>query len=374
MRVCLGYPIPVLAALGCCLCLLAPAMVAAEPPLSKDVVTFLLQYGPSSEKIITMVQERGISFRMDPDFAQQLDAAGASDELIDALWKASESVESAPPGSSARDKQEKTGNRPTVATTPPSTDRAATQEEEKNSQSEEQEKSPSKVFTNDDVLKLLKAGFGEEVIVEAIRRNDCRLDTSADALIALKNAGASDKVIMAVLASGRTWVSSPESTVERDDLPDGAGLYILKDGEYLPAEFEPVNWRSGSGDAHSSDGLTTIATLTASMATLESPVRLSGDLEFLLICAEEDATAIDYQLLRAEDSKKGREFRVEFQLLDNGDYASMGATSKDTVDFSGIEVALGKFRLKLPALAKGEYAFLPPTLGTNGRLYTFGVR
>jgi len=372
MRVSLGYPIPVLAALGCCLCLLATAMVAAEPPLSKDVVTFLLQYGPSSERITAMVQERGISFRMDPNFAQQLDAAGASDELIEALWKASESVESAPPGASARDEQEKTGSRPTVATTPPSTDRASTQEEEKNSTSEEQEKSPSKVFTNDDVLKLLKAGFGEELIVEAIRRNDCRLDTSADALIALKSAGASDNVIIAVLDSGRTWVSSPESPV--DDLPGGAGLYILKDGKYVPAEFEPASWRSASGEVKSSDGLTTIATLTASLASPESAVRLSGDLEFLLVCAGEDATAIDYQLLRAEDGTKGREFRAEFQLVDNGAYASIGGASENTVDFSGIEVALGKFRLKLPALAKGEYAFLPPTLGTNGRLYTFGVR
>jgi hypothetical protein len=28
----------------------------------------------------------------------------------------------------------------------------------------------------------------------------------------------------------------------------------------------------------------------------------------------------------------------------------------------------------LPELGKGEYAFLPPTRGVNGKLYTFGVQ
>jgi Ca-activated chloride channel family protein len=67
----------------------------------------------------------------------------------------------------------------------------------------EQRKVPSKPFTNEDVLKLVKAGFGEETILEAIRTNECHFDTSADALTALKNAGVSEKIIMAMLAAGR---------------------------------------------------------------------------------------------------------------------------------------------------------------------------
>lgn len=67
----------------------------------------------------------------------------------------------------------------------------------------EQGKVPGKPFTNDDVLKLVKAGFGEETILQAIRTNECHFDTSADALTALKNVGVSEKIIRAMLAAGR---------------------------------------------------------------------------------------------------------------------------------------------------------------------------
>jgi hypothetical protein len=53
---------------------------------------------------------------------------------------------------------------------------------------------------------------------------------------------------------------------------------------------------------------------------------------------------------------------------------ALGGTSKNKVDFTANALAAGKFRLKLPELAKGEYAFLPPTKGLNGRLCTFDVR
>ena len=42
--------------------------------------------------------------------------------------------------------------------------------------------------------------------------------------------------------------------------------------------------------------------------------------------------------------------------------------------FTAKELAAGKFRLKIPELGKGECAFLPPTKGQEGRLFTFGVR
>jgi hypothetical protein len=55
-------------------------------------------------------------------------------------------------------------------------------------------------------------------------------------------------------------------------------------------------------------------------------------------------------------------------------HVALGGTSKNKVDFTANQLAAAKFRLKVPELAKGEYAFLPPTKGLNGRLYTFGLR
>ncbi len=57
-------------------------------------------------------------------------------------------------------------------------------------------------LTNADVTKLLAAGLGEGAVVATISSNGGTFDTSADALIALKRAGASDAVIQALLTSG----------------------------------------------------------------------------------------------------------------------------------------------------------------------------
>ena len=44
-------------------------------------------------------------------------------------------------------------------------------------------------LNNDSVVKLMKAGFSEDVIISAINRSLGSYDTSVDGLIALKNAG-----------------------------------------------------------------------------------------------------------------------------------------------------------------------------------------
>lgn len=67
--------------------LLGMATAIADRPLSKDDVTLLL-LGNSSDKIISIVQQRGVDFQMSPDLAKKFHDQGASDDLIDALQKA----------------------------------------------------------------------------------------------------------------------------------------------------------------------------------------------------------------------------------------------------------------------------------------------
>lgn len=55
-------------------------------------------------------------------------------------------------------------------------------------------------MTNSDVIKMVQAGFSESLIIQAIQKaQGRRFDTSADALVALKGAGATDKVISVML-------------------------------------------------------------------------------------------------------------------------------------------------------------------------------
>ena len=82
-------------------CLVAGLALAAEKPLDKEDVLLLLLGGASSEKVITLIQQRGIDFRMDPDLAKKLHDAGANDDVIDALQRAGAKVQAAPAGQPA---------------------------------------------------------------------------------------------------------------------------------------------------------------------------------------------------------------------------------------------------------------------------------
>src|SRR2546428_10040385 len=59
----------------------------------------------------------------------------------------------------------------------------------------------STVLTNAEVNRMVQAGFSESTIIGAIQANQTQFDTSVDALVALKNAGATEKVINAMLTS-----------------------------------------------------------------------------------------------------------------------------------------------------------------------------
>jgi thiol-disulfide isomerase/thioredoxin len=73
--------------------------VAADQPLSADDITLLLLGGSPPQKIVTLVEQRGVSFTMNPDLAKKFHDAGASDDLIDALTKAGLKAQSVPSSS-----------------------------------------------------------------------------------------------------------------------------------------------------------------------------------------------------------------------------------------------------------------------------------
>jgi len=237
----------------------------------------------------------------------------------------------------------------------------------------DQAKSSSSSFTNEDILKLAKAGFGEEVIFEAIRTNECHFDTSASALLALKNEGISEKIILAMLAAMRVPAGTPAPKRESVSFPERTGIYLVKDGGYVPLELEPVEWRSDFFAGTTILGKRTTTPLRVSLDTLQSALQLSNRPEFLLVCPE-GVAGIEYYLLRAEDNRKSREFRTDFEVISDGSLIALQGMGQNRIPFTAKNLGSGRFRLGLPELGKGEYAFLPPTRGVNGKLYTFGVQ
>jgi hypothetical protein len=59
--------------------------------------------------------------------------------------------------------------------------------------------SAQELLTNETILKLVKAGIGEDTIVGMVNQQPGRYALSADDLVALKTAGVSDKVLAAMI-------------------------------------------------------------------------------------------------------------------------------------------------------------------------------
>ncbi len=55
-------------------------------------------------------------------------------------------------------------------------------------------------MTNDDVIRLVRSGLGEDTILQAINAGDPAFDTSTDGLVKLKQFGVSDRIIQQVMA------------------------------------------------------------------------------------------------------------------------------------------------------------------------------
>jgi hypothetical protein len=66
------------------------------------------------------------------------------------------------------------------------------------------------LITNDSILQLVKAGLGEEVIVGMVATQPGQYTVTPEALIALKQAGVSDKLIAAIV--GRAAKGSATTT------------------------------------------------------------------------------------------------------------------------------------------------------------------
>lgn len=96
-------------------------------------------------------------------------------------------------------------------------------------------------LTNADIIRMVKSGLAEGVVTSAIEANDSRFDVSADALIALKQAGVSQNIITTMLAAEsrrRTGLIQPPATGTHPSqtAPPEAPLraLLIQGGERLP--------------------------------------------------------------------------------------------------------------------------------------------
>jgi hypothetical protein len=211
-------------------------------------------------------------------------------------------------------------------------------------------------LTNDSVIKLVKAGLSEDLIVQTINSQPGKYALGADDILALKNARVSDKIIAAMLnrnnaVSGKQTASvGPELSV--GGYPNEIGVYVKRNNQWLEIQPEVINWKTGGV-------LKSIATagivkgdVNGHLNGKSSRNKINTPLEFC-IYAPEGVAITEYQLLRLHDKNEYREFRtVTGRVL----HVKGGAT-RDLLPFEGSKVASRTFVLTIQNLGSGEYGF-----------------
>jgi hypothetical protein len=251
---------------------------------------------------------------------------------------------------------------------------------------------------NATILRMSKAGIGDDVIVQTIQMQPGHYDTTPDDLIALKSAGLSDRVIAAMQAHGaaptihdpdrptlrnRDGFAPPAGGLPAADLPTGVdeiGVYYkLPSGplanRWQPLQTERVVFRSGGAVK---SALTQGILAKDEYGHIEggkSPLGLPNGFE-ILIYAPVGTDGAEYDLLRLRDHKNYREFRT----LTGGVLHTTSGPGPDEVDFKPKKLAAQLYTFTIPNdIEKGEYGVLPPGsanqrgFADTGKIFTFSV-
>jgi hypothetical protein len=127
-------------------------------------------------------------------------------------------------------------------------------------QTQSRRSSDDKPLTNADVVRMSKNGFSDDAIITTIHNNKTKFDLSVDALIALKNAGITERVISVMQAGqGMARVPQSRSAVTQEDRPappavttspprlEQPYVLVVLGGKTQPLPLEPT--RVGKAEA-----------------------------------------------------------------------------------------------------------------------------
>ena len=219
---------------------------------------------------------------------------------------------------------------------------------------------------------MLKVGVEEKLMLEAIAANPASYTKTPEAIDGLRKAGASERVIVALMTAPPIPVASAVATSK---YPAEVGIYAEQKEKFTEIEPEITNWRTG--------GLgKSLLTMGAYMGHVNgtvhdphSPTRLTTASSILIYCAE-GVGAAEYQLLKLREKGDRREFKVMTMWMAR---ASNGPDHDEKIAFHADKVAPRTYRISLEGLRPGEYGLLPPgavmsaNQASTGKIYSFAV-
>jgi hypothetical protein len=259
-------------------------------------------------------------------------------------------------------------------------------------------------MTNDAVIKLVKAGLSDDLIVATINAQAGKYDTSVSGLIALKTAGASDKVVSAIVikASGSapaaTAPASPAAAAATDPddpaSPHDPGVYFMTttpDGKtkmvFMDQVGVPASKTSGMMGAAFSFGIAK-AKVKVDLVGGHAALRTGSNPVFYMYFppavnlgglggTDVVHSPAQFALLLLEDKKDHRETMVAKVGMGS---QSTGNDEKRTFQFRSERLRAEAYKVTtLGSLQPGEYAFLATTKVTGTLasatyiVYDFGV-
>ncbi len=226
--------------------------------------------------------------------------------------------------------------------------------------------SQQQALTNASIETLAKGRVGEYLLLQMIDSQPGTYDLSPEALVTLKQAGASERVLSEIISKAAES-ASPKVTIGDLDI----GVYFKQNKQWVPVAAEHVNWKSGGV-------LKNVATEGVVKGDINGHIEGAGsttsieDLEFLIRTpAGVDGT--DFELVYLHKGRNGREFR----RVTGGVFHSSGGSTRDEIRFGQTKIGDHAYKITVPSLQAGEYAFLAPGLSAStaswamGKAYTF---
>lgn len=232
-------------------------------------------------------------------------------------------------------------------------------------------------LTVEEVLRLIRAGFSEELVVTKIKKNGKAFDLSTDELVELKKQGVSEAIIRVLLDPTQPYTPTP--------LPSAAASAVAakkypNDALAIAVPAEPGLYVFNAKVPDKSDLKTLLGMRKGKMLKGKETAYLAGPAAKLRVKA---GRSVFY--LRLPEGKEISDV-ILISLLEKQDRRELdglpgskgGLNADNVMPFDQLEVGAKLFKVTPPSLEGGEYLFFlvgsaEPEKGSYGKAYDLGV-
>lgn len=238
------------------------------------------------------------------------------------------------------------------------------------------------VLTNSSVIKMVKSGLSEDIILNVIRQQTSAFVMGSTELVDLKMAAVSERIITAMIT--KTYGPAPAAAPPKPEVakpkppPQESGIYYKKGDSWTELLSEEIVW-SNAGVVNNVRNVASIGLLkrdvSGVIAQPSSRTMLTSPFEIVIVPAA-GADIHSFILVPLKRMKKGTR---EVEIGPN----KKGEVSKHSIPFGVEKLGNSQFRMYFPsALGPGEYGVLPlnqvatengANAAPSGRIYTFRV-